>query len=616
MKEQKDFVEYSFPRDDWGRLRSVLAQTPSEKTFRKVLEILQSWEPEEKEAAIVYAEQHLLDWSMEARCVKLSKIWPSFPEGAPEPEFRLLRGLSFSWAKLSSDEFVSLLKRHDIASLDFLDFSSFRDKSLPGILRKTSRGLKAKKLSFDNCFLGPSLINAITYKTSLSQAESLHLGYNELGHKGVQALVDKAPYLSSLKELFLYGTGFGIQGAQALASGDFSSLELLHLNSNKMYSEGAASLASGHFPVLQELFLGLNHISAEGAQALACSKAFPKLKTLHLSSNEIADFGAVALAETTSLPELQNLGLLDNKIGEEGVVAIAKSRVFEELQALQLSGNIPTETGFAALGKASYIPQLRTLRLFGTKMRQAELEALLQGETFSQLCCLEIGGNPFGAEGPRALLKTTQMPVLEELHYPQMMMFSPAGDWFELFADAPILEHLRVLDLSWNASTKGGFPKMLQARRFAGLEVLKWIGGKIGEEILQGLERVEVACCPRILDLSNNYFGSRGMSFLANSPLLSRVEELTLEANGLGVEGAIALAESQELSRLHTLSLERNYIGDKGAEAITQSTWAKQLEVLGLSRASVETRGRELLEAFAASHQIELYFFDDQPAAW
>ncbi|MCI0700396.1 MAG: hypothetical protein L0241_04885, partial [Planctomycetia bacterium] len=87
---------------------------------------------------------------------------------------------------------------------------------------------------------------------------------------------------------------------------------------------------------------------------------------------------------------------------------------------------------------------------------------------------------------------------------------------------------------------------------------------------------------PRRLTGLGSNCGDAGAQALAQSPVVSQLESLSLSSNQLTAAGAIALAESSALGPLWKLDLCGNPIGTEGVTAIARSPRLAGLRVLSL----------------------------------
>ncbi|HYT91050.1 MAG TPA: TIGR02996 domain-containing protein [Gemmataceae bacterium] len=105
--------------------------------------------------------------------------------------------------------------------------------------------------------------------------------------------------------------------------------------------------------------------------------------------------------------------------------------------------------------------------------------------------------------------------------------------------------------------------------------------------------------------------GREGARFLAMSPYLGNVRELTLWHNRLGPNGFGTIVTIPELSRLVMLEAQSNDIGRYGAEMLAYAKHLTALEELNLSRNAIgddgvaALAGASQLERFAAGRQTQ-----------
>ena len=113
----------------------------------------------------------------------------------------------------------------------------------------------------------------------------------------------------------------------------------------------------------------------------------------------------------------------------------------------------------------------------------------------------------------------------------------------------------------------------------------------------------------RQLTLFRNNIGDAGASALAEAPWLSNLKALDLTENGLSSFGARCLAEAPVPVRLRLLSLSMNTLGDEGAAFLSQAPWLSRLEALSLQRTGVTSEGVSALRRRAPFVRI----YSDSP---
>lgn len=122
----------------FAQLRDILIQSPSQKRFVRLTELIDDWEDTlSRKQAIAYASEHLHLWPLSTRSVEIDQgkwpaecydanvgLWPDDPEGSFKPSFPLIRGLMIPFRGLQK---VELQRWHEASY-----FSSLRALDLIG----------------------------------------------------------------------------------------------------------------------------------------------------------------------------------------------------------------------------------------------------------------------------------------------------------------------------------------------------------------------------------------------------------------------------------------------------------------------------------------------------
>jgi hypothetical protein len=123
---------------------------------------------------------------------------------------------------------------------------------------------------------------------------------------------------------------------------------------------------------------------------------------------------------------------------------------------------------------------------------------------------------------------------------------------------------------------------------FAGLEELRLRNANLDASTgAWAIARSSAAAKLRVLDLSNNPLGDRGLDYLLASPGLRKLEELGLGSCDLTAASARAIADWEGLQSVRSLDLTGNRLRAADAEAIRGSPHARDdLRLVWLTRAS------------------------------
>jgi uncharacterized protein (TIGR02996 family) len=159
--------------------------------------------------------------------------------------------------------------------------------------------------------------------------------------------------------------------------------------------------------------------------------------------------------------------------------------------------------------------------------------------------------------------------------------------------------------------TRGHLAAVAASPLLRRLQGLSLIWGEVGPEVAEA-----VASSPHVgnlkrLDLQGSCIGDRGARALANCPNLGSLDSLCLASCSIGVPGVRALAATRNLPRLTILDLAGNPVGDAAARALANSRNLPHLRILGLVDTGIEEAGALALIASRNLPSLALLDLDD-----
>jgi len=194
---------------------------------------------------------------------------------------------------------------------------------------------------------------------------------------------------------------------------------------NCVTDEGALDLAEainkyGITADLQSLELPHNpQLTAKGLKALfaAAMKEGSLLEEFDLSYNPQLGDCVVDELEPLLQPKrckVQTLRLADCGLTEKGIKKLAAALETSKLRVLDLSCNSFEGAG-QALGSVLEAPVLEELMLACCDLQPADVSAVAEQLPYTSIKSLQLGGNRFGSEGLRELLKHLPQSKIDEL---------------------------------------------------------------------------------------------------------------------------------------------------------------------------------------------------------
>lgn len=265
----------------------------------------------------------------------------------------------------------------------------------------------------------PDALRALDADASLPDAPWLALCRVLRAEEPLSAACVRSLHLQHLTRLDLSGCGLGDAGMRALAlSPALCRLESLELRENGIHDDGLMELIyQGMLQSLSSLGLASNPISPRSAWALADAALARRLRTLDLARCPVGDRGAEGLADSSRLDVPERLDLSCCLIGDRGAASLASWPRLTALTELRLACNSLGPEGAAALTAAP---------------RAAPW-------------ALDLGDNPLGLDGLRALVEGPGAATLTELSLVGCRVGDPGAEI--LAGAARRLGGLRSLDV-------------------------------------------------------------------------------------------------------------------------------------------------------------------------
>lgn len=299
---------------DFGELRSLLQQPPSQSTFHKLTQQLDAW-PEEAlaETVVPYALDLLGPAWREAPWFKPPTRWKrSLQHQKPSASLRLfprldLRHMNVSIPWLASQEGLSHLEELDL---------SHTHCSEPALEALGQATFAPRLRSLQLHSISPSSLRPLWRPGAWPSLRSLGLRHNEL----------------TFASLAMYSADL-----------DLPALEVLKLSSNHLRAEDLPQLfGTSPPPRLRSIDLEYNHLDAHGYRALTSSPWWPQIRRLSIGLGSV-DGSLEALYDFLSdeaLSELEHLILCDHHIDNTCLSLLATCPHFAKLQHLGC-GSIP-----------------------------------------------------------------------------------------------------------------------------------------------------------------------------------------------------------------------------------------------------------------------------------
>jgi hypothetical protein len=620
----------------WEELHSLLAEEPSELTFRAVVGLLDTW-PGGNREAIAAASRALDAWPDELRLAPWSWCC-SMAAGEQKPTWSLVRAVRLDAGHIGSPSFAVEQLNQDIlgpvlthvildrySTLDDHDDAAWLAAEAERWPRlRCVRGLAGWDdglRSFLGCDLLPQLEEIELFlpaspasadpvpglRRAASRLEELHISFGQ--GKDIRPLLD-ARFLPALRGLSLEGQWFmGDEPDHFRRLADLPLLDQVHL---LLLSEFPCEVVAGilarpglclerlelrnrhNMPNLVDYQLNACRLNADSVQLIAQSADLSALHHLTIQHERIGD-AVLHLVEAATPGRLETLELIDVALTDQDLAHLAAMPQLRGVTVLNLQENHFTDTGLAALLRSPHLGALRRLFLGGRPH---------WSPYYNENPCQSLGDS-----GAAALASSGVLSGLSELVLCSASV-GPAGAAALAGAEAP---HLRRLDLSNNPLGSRGAAALARAVFLSGLREVVLSLCQLDDEAMYHLKAGDFRSL-RALRLAYNSIGPTGARHLAEAGGLGGLRLLELHDNFIGDEGLIALAGSDHLGGLLELDLEQdvwNYrgapFGDEAARAVASSAAFSRLDGLfagevdeytgGFCRAPFSRQGREVIRA-------------------
>ncbi len=310
----------------------------------------------------------------------------------------------------------------------------------------------------------------------LAGVEELHLDYWEPGPDGLAALAD-SPGLPDLDALAVTHSRLDPPAVAALARGRLAArLQRLDLRACELSDAALARLADSPFPALRDLQLDNNALTAGGVAALLRSPNFPALTEVGVYGNQVDDRKLLPLL--LGAPDRPELALTT------GGVAFRR-RAGPDGVRVAVEANGRTGDPLAELRRFPGAERVVGLRVLRFEVGSAGLRAAAKAFDPAALRELEFREVPLKNDGAEALVAAFAgyRPEVLRLSFCRVQAGGTAA-----LADSPLLDSVKVLDLSGNGIGKAGAAALVKSGHLARLERLELTGGRLGADELKALK--------------------------------------------------------------------------------------------------------------------------------
>ena len=224
------------------------------------------------------------------------------------------------------------------------------------------------------------------------------------------------------------------------------------------------------------------------------------------------------------------------------------------LRELSIAARLVDQHDVARLAYLPLLSTLRALNIRNCNLGGEGFRQLVASPHLGNLTALRVPGNTIGNRAIRALFKAVSLTSLTELDLSETGSYGRTRS-YRRYREDPVLE---AMDLAALAS---------------------W----------SGMARL------RVLTLSGNNAGRRGLRALLGSPNVSGLKELTLRSNGLDARAMQEFGSARAELQLDCLDLGENLIGDIGPSDLALAPCLSDLKVLELDRCEIRLSGARWL---------------------
>ena len=419
--------------------------------------------------------------------------------------------------------------------------------------------------------------------------------------------------------LQLIGCNITATGAKVLADGlkgSNSSIKQLDLNLNSVGDSGVGFLVQSIGSIgLEKLALDYCNITAAGAKVLADGlKGSNSIRQLELSMNSIGDSGVGFLAQSIGSTGLEKLDLSGCKITTTGAKVLADSlRGNSSIKQLNLSRNFIGDSGVGFLAQSIGSTRLEKLDLSRCKITATGAKVLADGlRGNSSIKQLNLNLNSVGDSGVGFLAQSIGSTALEIL---ELTVCDITATGAKALADELRgNEHLKVLELQFNAIGDVGSSHLAEVLRTTRLEKLQLFRCGIGDE---GIAAISSALTK---NPSLTYLGIAGNSAvhyglyvlaqeLARNTRLSEIE-LCTESHFSGLVRTFIsnLKDNNSLTKLYVVGMLGN---TKVASELEEVKSSKELASMNSIRSSrcaplLQVGVEDWLQIFSAFAELHI----------
>ena len=363
---------------------------------------------------------------------------------------------------------------------------------------------------------------------------------------------------------------------------------------------------------LTELNLTHHYLGDEGARLISSSESMKNLKSLNLSHNNLSSVGATHIASSSHMSCLQVLILQSNSLREEGCCSIAKSEHMKSLTWLDLWENQDIgDTALKAIANSVYMSNLTYLRIIDTQDLKDEASIVtscyMKNLTHLELVCSDKGEGVALLSSPSFMC--TNLKVLETCIDERgakalttnerskkltTLRLSIYDDLLEAcvkpIISSQYLQNLQILSIKNSSENLGDDDKWLTLNPYMkNLTSLELTRIDMDDEDTSYIGKCEALKNLQELILIENDI-AKGVQNMVNSPNLSQLRVLNLQANPIGDEGAKAIGDNKYMQNLTKLNIGETGITYEGAHSIASSKYLKNLTSLIMSD-NIEDQG-------------------------
>jgi hypothetical protein len=464
---------------EFGELRSLLQQAPSEELWRVVTSVLRLMEVADpaqfEERVYPYAERALERWPDALRV--MTQHWQELARADKLPArcARLVRAVSTYQYQSGDTTAVTLLDSGALSYITHLRLSSVQDIRNLIRLLCTPEATQIAQLSLEQCAWhhhSISLTDALADAPGpiVVRPRSFQLTYSRLHDEELRAL-SALPLFERVEHLDLsHCYGFSATGlGDLLCSTHMRRLRTLNLSSCGLDAQSVRAIQD--MPLerasLTALDLSMNKLDADAMRALADAPMLANLRTLNLSHNSGIGEGARALFEAGHLRALEELDLTDANMGEDALAALLAGSL-DALRALKVGGCQLGEAAGAMFADAP-LPALEQLDLRGNKLGNAGAQALFRAQGMRALHALDLSKNELLRTALDGLSSSAAFPALRALSLGENQIGDRGA---RSLAASALLRRLERLDISLNKISANGAVALVSSPHIATLKHL------------------------------------------------------------------------------------------------------------------------------------------------